>query len=46
MASLVNFRFFLTRISRLSGCRMSRVARCPGSRSYSSDFEYFFPASR
>jgi len=46
MASLVNLRFFLTRISRDSGWRTSRVARCPGNKSYSTDFEYFLPGSK
>ena len=32
-ADLVNLRFFLTRISLLSGSLMSRVARWPFSRS-------------
>ncbi len=46
IASLVNLRFFLTRISRVSGWRMSRLARWPGSRSYSTDFAYFLFGSR
>ena len=46
MASLVNLRFFLTRISRESGWRMSRLARWPGSRSYSTDLAYFLLGSR
>ena len=44
IAALVNLRFFLTRISRESGWRMSRVARWPGSSSYSTDFAYFLLA--